>query len=690
MIQTLSIRAAVRGPTFATVAACLLLGGCGDNPDERAVLDAANELKAASLTGSLPAPRPLVLDIETEDTPAPRFVQRAKYNNVVNTLRSVDPNSASSGPANALTADAQAGLGALASATASDMELRFASQVASARRALSRYKLAAAQAQALRRFDVTDIQSQLQQTINDSRERIDALQADRDRVLGRIAELEADADRARTTADQIQARALQLRVRADDAPASTRADLFREARGIAREADSYQREAAEIEALIRRTTPEADELAKSIRELEDQIAFARDELGSLAGRVQRNQDEIAAFDAQAEQASQEFRSIVTGPMVQARADADGPWEEADAAYRKAAASARAVQGSRAASMKAAIAQIAIADIADARARALELQQDLLLAASRTLDEGSGFGQRARELGQRIAQLREDSAAALQQAAPLLRAAGEEAQDLIAQRTGQPRSTETEQGSDDPRSQDDQQGGPEAEIRDTLEQFANAARDDLSALPRMIKFSSESEREVMTNIISLLASAERFDKACIDHFGSGFQDLLDSTSGQFAMLSGIATQASQGPAAGTTETFDDLADLSSDRVQIQLTSETSATVTHPDHEEPLFLVKESGRWLMDSAAMSQETGGGDAQQAEMMMEMMRPMFSVFAQAGQMLDDLAAQIKQDGFQTPDAMLTELQSRLTAIMESAGPDMMGMFGGMGAEFQDFNPDG
>lgn len=313
--------------------------------------------RASEAERTLSEARAEMLALHTGADAAPSTLRQETYEKVSRSLQSAVSGleGAAASSAHGLQADAQAGLGHIASADASERSRRIRNLIGRVRTAAEHHAAYSAAAEALAQVD-TDPQ------LDALRDLVEDLRADL-RELGEVrriaaSELQGVRDRAEAELSQardLRAQADQVRSGSADASASQRAGAAERAYELERRADGHEKQAAEWLAQMGQAEPRLEMMDLDYANFEKRIALVQ-EAGERLGRRAATREELEAGQrAQAAETAAKFRELIgemdtllEGPFTEAVSSAESSYQNAIRSMRSAMQSVdRDTRGARA-------------------------------------------------------------------------------------------------------------------------------------------------------------------------------------------------------------------------------------------------------------------------------------------------------------------------------------------------------
>lgn len=362
---------------LALVAVCggvTAWSGCAGESDDQAAVRVA---------------RQKLLAINSGASPASPGLRREVYQDIQNRLRPVAQGLDGTAAAAALTllGEAETGLAEIAAADGATRDNELLSLVAQARSAASLFHSQSSLASAMESYDPARTLEDLRESGRDFQTDLAAVQASRDVLQQRLDELTAAAAAKAGQARERRLEAARIRAASMEADPASRAAAAEQAFRVSREADSLDKEAAELNAsagVVRPQIATADiDIQRWTRQIElsnlarTNLQSAVDARLGHAGAARRAADEAAArFDAIVLQ----IEALRTGDSATAYDSAASAYTAGVATLRRAAQSVAKPETKAPLAVSAAQAQSSLADVHRSRARVLAVVGELYEAA----------------------------------------------------------------------------------------------------------------------------------------------------------------------------------------------------------------------------------------------------------------------------------------------------------------------
>lgn len=658
------------------------LAGCGDSDADRAAVEhAAVVLNGLGVSGGTPL-------LNADD-------RRTKYQSVITSLKDA---AASETPARAaaaqmLVARGHAGLGELASEEAARAEADWLAKASAVRSAFDRGLSQQVVADALASYDPSKEQAELDTKIREREEDAARAVQAKQKQIEKVDAIKARAEQARVKARAEREREAELRASAQGASQTVKAGIIEEANRIKRQGDEFERTAATFDAEAAKEAPEVASIQSNVDKFNRQVELMRDAKESLTQRASASREQATHASREARETFQQVETLL-GELTAARQETNAATEKAVSAYKAAAsAAAKAAGAGKEMRTSSSIArgnyQQAMGDILASHSRG-QRAFAVLLGAMQRAGKGGVTAAQVSEADQAYVQTREEAKAAYEEAQKLFAGAGatgslsnrladlSEKLNKLAEDTGAtPTKPAADPNDDAPAGEDapvEHPGGSgamapadgagfdaaavESEARPAFAQFAGAFKArNFDAMSEQCVFKSDKQKDAFLTLMSLFASGERFEKACNEKFGKGFEALVKES--QQASVKGNPMLAQFSAMMKGMEEVRRLDDVDPATVPLTARSATEVEVADDDSGELTKFRKIDGVWKADADAMSK----GAAAQMGPMLSMLKALAGVF---GTVADDIGGGKYADG----DAMLLDFNTKLMGAMMRAGP--------------------
>jgi hypothetical protein len=684
-----SPRAALRRAAFALTAAGLLAltaGGCEQRDENaRLVQQASDKLDLLGAGGAIPTP-----DVDKA---------RKEFKDVITTLRPVAGDAGpSSGPAGALVARAQAGLGDLKAAEAAAAEHAFVAQLMGVRAGLDRWFGMSSMAAALEGYDPAKDIAALETQIGERTAEMQSLKGDKARQEQTVAAIRQKAEAARAQARQERDRETALRGRAEGGTQVARADLIAQAVQASRAADALERQALEQDALANKEAPRVAEIDNQVGRLTRQVELLRTAQAEARARAEANKKQADEARAEAAKAAQHLTDA-TKALAAARAAVDEPSDEAHKQFQAAISTMKKAAGAGVARETKAAAQSALGsfsqsdgDVLSTRARvlaayagALRAVADAKPAVPNAGDVAAQADKAAKEMEETRTAAREAYAAAEAAyknagASPAVKVKMERLTAALGALAGlkaeapppsdkpadKPAESRPAADADAPKPAGATDTRPalsaevtqriEGEVRAAATTLAKAmAAHDAAGVAAAFDLPGEAQSKSLQAMLPVAFALDDLNKAARDKFGKDLPALLKDTQEPTVKNNpAMAGVAMMGPAFASLSLPEEA--IASAAVTVE--SETKASIAPQGTDHPASLVKKGDGWKVVAPPMP-PTMGADNPQAAAMMSAMTSAFSGVA------GDTAA----GKYPAADDMLKDLSARLMQAMMGGG---------------------
>lgn len=440
-----------------------------------------------------------------------------------------------------------------------------------------------AQAQALRNFDA---EKGLKQLDDQLAAKAAEISKTKDSLAQARQELKSLQDRQAAAQQKSRAqrdRELEIRNQMIAKSQTERADLVRQANEAKRTGDGFDVEAADLLAQANRQIPAIGELELREQRLGAQktmLEASKKELQQAVERAQQQADRALKGATEggvtyvgAQQVADQLRKSL-GAMDELRSAIAAPADEAARLYEQAlsevkrAKSGAGAQGGPSASntkLQEASVHHAKADLLLTRARGLDYYADLLkllaetkpaladaakyasesdsgaadakkmleesekeFAEAKDLYEQAGSSQKAQEVKDRLEQIA--GALAAFAGRPATEPAQPEAGAEVAQNPAETKPGEAKPGEQKPSEEPQAEAnfeGEKAAVFDVLQKLAAAMKaKDHEAMLQTVVFRNPQQEETFRKVIPVLVKEEALSAACVERFGSTFDQLFD--------------------------------------------------------------------------------------------------------------------------------------------------------------------
>lgn len=322
----------VKATAWSVGAAALLAlaGGCGGETSAERTLREA---------------RAQMLALHTGADAAPPTMREQTYKAVAASLQPAagDLDGAAAASAQRLLADAQAGLGHLRAAEASEHARRLRNLMGRARTAAEHHAAYVAAAQALEGVDTTPQMDALRDLVEDMRADLAELGEVRGITRGELEGVRSRAEAELDSARELRSEAERVRSGAAEASAAERARAAERAFELERRADGHEKQAAEWFAQLAQAEPRADMLDLDYANIEKRIGLVQDAGQRLGQRAAAREEIEAQQRAMAVETAQRFtellgevESLLTGPFGESVREGVRSYENAARSMRSAA------------------------------------------------------------------------------------------------------------------------------------------------------------------------------------------------------------------------------------------------------------------------------------------------------------------------------------------------------------------
>ncbi len=625
------------GLTISAVA----LVGCDQRDEASSAIESAGQRLAA---------------IVSDGPGVPTATRQSAYDEVIRSLSSV----ASSGTesqaesASALLAEAHAGLGQLAAASANEMDLENERAIRRLRVSQDNWESFSSLATALVAQDAASEFADLDRQIESRSQEIVDARRDQEEVEGQISSLDAQIRQAEQNARSARQRETMLRQDAINQSQTQRAATFERLREESRRGDSFDQRAAMLRADRDRLAPTLADISGLRERLESQaelLATAREDLTRL---LNGRRDQAAGLREKASGAASEVVSL-TQEIQGRHGEVPGAWDAAVQHYDKAIQSARRAgdrlsQAGFSRARAAALLGKAHSETGVASALSLlagsptKLPTDYSSAAAAAKQAAAAAATEARNAYTDVIGALDSAASGpladrMDSVTSRLTALGDA--DKLNDRDG---GSQADPPSDDSAADDAAEsasaGDPEAEVWALVDQMIEALDDgDIRRAREMIS-GPERELALLDQMIPVLEAASSLDEAFVEAFGTGFTELAaQSPNPMMAQMAGGMSMS-----------------VDRSNFEVVMLSDTEAEVHNRDPDaqgamsDTMMFTHDGSDWVITTATIPD----AEYQQAQMGMAMMGPISEVFT-------GLAGDVRDGQFETAEPAMQALGMRL-----------------------------
>ncbi|MFO0858938.1 MAG: hypothetical protein U0570_00170 [Phycisphaerales bacterium] len=516
------------------------------------------------------------------------------------------------------------------------------------------YNVSAASASS---FDPTPMLSQADADRAATQKEVDALQSKLQDVERRLADLRARAKQKFDEADRFALEFAKARESLGSLSASEAESRLTAAREQKRKGDAIRVEASRLQAQADVTQPEAQELKVLIAASQSRIAgLDREKLElnekAQQGRANAAQSQSAAADTakQIEASLKELAAMRSGEVM-------AKYDQAIAELRAALTTAKGASGDSSASGKILVGrtQLALAGVLAGKASSLKSYASLLGAMSNAvppLPFADSVATQQKETSEQWHQATDDAKQAFEaaqsafssvqlrgQGAASIKERMTQLSEVIGALAGKSQQPEAPPAPDAPApaapaSNESAPATPSAAAGPTAEAaweeiFGTLQSGNRDAFFAVAKLQEPGHETILEAVVLISGAQEKLDNACKEKFG---QSLVEA----------------QAKAMGTT------APLKASDYKLDVQGD-AATVSHPAVPTPIKLVRENGKWLVDSSSF---TSGPIA--------MLAPRAKPVAES---MELLSVDIKDGKIVKIEDVMIELQKRVMASLQGGG---------------------
>ncbi|MBL8874841.1 MAG: hypothetical protein JNM86_03485 [Phycisphaerae bacterium] len=592
-------------------------------------------------------------------------VQKKNYQDTIEIAKpvaSLEEKSPQSAAASALVGTAQLGKAQSLLDEAAVMEQAAIGRATLLRVSLDNWIAYSFSADTAQGFDPTDVLASIDAARAESDREVQALQSKLQDVERRLADFRSRSKSKFEEADKFAVEYAKARESLATLSASEAESRLASAREERRKGDAIRVEASRLQAQADVTQPEADELKVLITATQNRIASLDREKLEISERAQQGR---AAAAQSRSSAAETAKQIETGLADLASARNSGviaKYDEAIAALRTAATSAKAASADATAGGKVLVGrtQLALAGALAAKASSLKSYSSFLhqfAAANPPLPFAAALEAPQKDAAEQIRIATDDAKAAFEAAQSAfssvqLRGQGAAAikdrmtqlAEAIGALAGQSAPAPTEQAapSDQPAPAEPAAqppadssstpptaaASPDSDAQAAWKQIYAAldAGDTAAAMP-LVKLLDPAHEASIAVVLNLKFQTNELNAACTEKFGVKFIEMMREATGKPNPPDVDSTVVVEGD---------------------------TAVVSNPSFPEPLKLVRQDGKWLIESTSVL-------TPQATQLLPF-APKMSDVSKA------LAADIRA-GTVTKEQVLPEFQKRAAASMQSGG---------------------
>lgn len=533
--------------------------------------------------------------------------QKKNYQDTIESTQpvaSLEEKSAQTAAASALLGTAQLGKAQALLDEAAVLEQASVGRAALLRVSLANWIAYSFSADTAQGFDPTDVLARIDADRAEREREVQALQTKLQDVERRLADLRTRAKAKFEEADKFAVEYATARESLATLSASEAETRLTSAREERRKGDAIRVEASRLQAQADVTQPEADELRVLIAATQNRIASLDREKLEISERAQQGR---AAAAQSRSSASETAKQIETGLADLASARSSGviaKYDEAIAALRTAANSAKAASADPSAGGRVLVGrtQLALAGALAAKASSLKSYSAFLhqfVAANPALPFASALEAPQKDAAEQIRVATDDAKAAFEAAQSAfssvqLRGQGAAAikdrmtqlAETIGTLAGQSAPTPPPPAETAPESAQPAPAAPEAPapaaaaVPDAAAAwgviYAAMEAGNFDTLKPHTRFSDPSHEGIMSSLMVVARATAEVDAACKEKFGKSMSD---------------AVAAAQGTTSPTASDF---------KVEV---AGAEATVSHPSQPAPIKLVLVENKWLLDSGSIA---------------------------------------------------------------------------------------
>lgn len=511
-------------------------------------------------------------------------------------------------------------------------------------------------ADAAQGFDPAPLLERIETDRTASNRELQTLQSKLQEVERKLADLRSRAKAKFEEADKYALEFAKARESLASLSATEAESLLISARTERRKGDAIRVEASRLQAQADVTQPEADELKVLIAATQNRIAALDREKLEISERAQQGRAASAQSRTAAAETAKQIETAITELAASRSSGVIGKYDEAIAALRGAAVSAKAASADNSVIGKILVGrtQLALAGALAAKASSIKsyasfLQQSAAvipplpfastLAApqkeaaellQRTVEESKAAFEAAQSAFSTI-QLRGQGAAAIKdrltQIAEAIGALAGKSASEHPEPAAQPEQPPTPQASPKaaPASESPSAQGPESAWEQV---YAAMESGNQTVVMSFVELDDPAHESIIKGIVTLSAAQKKLDDACKTKFGKAFSE-------------------TQAQALGVT------APTKASDYKIEATGDT-AKVTFPGAPE-VRMKNQSGKWLLSSSSLAQGPAAAIA-----------PMAGPISTA---IDSVTADVENGKITSIEQVLMEVQKRASAGIKPGG---------------------
>lgn len=662
--------AGLRRRSTALLIACVAgaaLTGCDDRtPAQKALVQSSREINTISGGTGLADPS----------------VSAKKRQNVASTLSGV-PTSTPVEVAATMSTLAQTQLGQAIPAKADvvAVEREALLKEALVRGLMSEWASRASLAASLESFDASGAIAELNQSIAAKQKETVEFDARKRELDGKIADLHAKADASNAEGQAAEAEYAKLREQAQALSATQAEPLIARAAAYKRKSDEAHIQAARYLAEADVMSPQSAESAQAVERTANQIKGLEEAKQRLQARMAQSKSEGQAARAEADKvadnldkAVQEFKAYRSGAM-------DAAYAALAKAYSTAAGSAKKATEDKSGLSKVALgaAQQAIGDLNWSRAKSEQsfaLLMDRLSNLTPELSKRAAYADDSKAAQEAKKGYLEQAKSAYEGAVSAYRASGAKGQvkdqletvlkrleafataagddklDVLAVLASAEKPAE-EAAPDGSSAEKPADRGTPSELapgesrplteapeglRRSVEQFANATRDnDVRALREVLVIPAESE-EAIDHLLTIQMAQGKLDRACRDKFQQGLAEAMKSMGALGAMGGGVNVKG----------------ELDLTGATYSMPSPDTAEISIPGGPQKLTWKLTDGVWKLELGLEKLPPGSLDA------------IASIAEPLGAAFDEVTADVESGKLQSIQAVGVALMQKLGPILQ------------------------
>jgi len=587
----------VRRPAFAT--ALILAAGLAPlsceraDPHQPALATGSAKLQANS-GGAYAAPYDSVQKKNYQDT-----IEAAKP------VASLDDKSPQSAAANALVGTAQLGKAQAILDEAALLEQAAISKAALLRVSLDNWVAYSISADTAQGFDPTEILARIDASRIERDREVQAFESKLQDVERRLADLRSSAKAKFEEADKYSLEFSKARESLATLSATEAESRLTAAREERRKGDAIRVDASRLQAQADVTQPEAEELKVLIAATRNRIASLDREKLEISERAQQGRAASAQSRAAAAETAKQIETALTELASARSSGVIAKYDEAIAALRGAAASAKAASSDPSAGGKILVGrtQLALAGALAAKASSLKSYSSFLqrvMAATPPLPFAASLAAPQKEAADQVLQALADAKSAFESAQSAfssvqLRGQGAAAikdrmtqlSEAIGALAGQTAPAATDTPAAEPTESAPAADAPASDAAPVAAASPDATAawgviyvameaGDFDKLKPLTRFSDPAHEAVLSSLMVIARATDEIDQACKEKFDKTMSDAV------------LAAQGTTNPTA---------ADF---KIEV---AGAEATASHPSQPTPIKLVLVENQWLLDSASLA---------------------------------------------------------------------------------------